>query len=792
MAIPGYKILRKIGDGGMSTVYLAIQLSVGREVALKVLSPELRTDPSFGDRFFREANIVGALSHPNIISIYDVGKQDEHYYIAMDYLPGASCSERIKVGDLSLKEILGIVKNISSALDYASERGFVHCDVKPDNILFRHDGSAVLTDFGIAISIASKEPGIKAVAGTPHYMSPEQTQGKSIDGRSDLYSIGILFYEMLTGERPYQGKDPMALAVKHLTAPVPQLPNEYKIFQALISRMLAKKPAARYQHGREVVDAITALEASLGKEQGIANTEPTALQAFSLLEALLATFGHVFKEMLKRFFSRFEVFTRLRISKNHGLVLKEVDVPALLETDRDGDDNSLKNTAIFESSATNVNTRQFSSDLDEAIEENRARKIASPGLIVVLTLACLAVVLLSYNSKLINIDQFFGTPTADTINTDPSNSPKTAGYSQKRNATGELPVEKDAQVSPLSADFEGNNTGSRKTPTASTEATSLYRLTVNTTPKNARVRILNIKPRYSDGIKLAPGKYHISVSAKGYAPYSRWLNIEKNNRKFSVTLIKLSSVLIPSSVIQDALTKGKKAPAMVVIAAGSFMMGDNISADKTVAKPAHKVTIKNAFAIGIKEVSYAEYDAFANETLRNLPNSFGNDRNTHPVADISWLDASAYTAWLTKKTGKNYRLPTEAEWEYAARAGTSSKYWWQGDSAKKQANCRKGCSSSWVKMFSASSAPVGSFAVNQFGLYDTAGNVGEWVEDCFHEGYKGAPVNGDAWRTPQCKYYSVRGGSFKSDYSDITNASRSRAKPGKRHKTIGFRIVRDL
>ncbi len=793
MAIPGYKILRKIGDGGMSTVYLAIQLSVGREVALKVLSPELRTDPKFCDRFFREANIVGALSHPNIISIYDVGKQDEHFYIAMDYLPGASCSERIKAGDLSLKEILGVVENISSALDYASERGFVHCDIKPDNILFQHDGSAVLTDFGIAISIASKEPGIKSVAGTPHYMSPEQTQGKSIDGRSDLYSLGILFYEMLTGERPYQGKNAMALAVKHLTAPVPQLPNEYKIFQALINRMLAKKPAARYQHGREVVDAITALEASLGKEQGIANTEPTALQAFSLLEALLATFGHVFKEMLKRFFSRFEVFTRLRISKKHGLVLKEVDRSAILETDHGDDDNSLKNTAILESSATNVNTRQFSSNLDEAIAENRARKIVSPRLIAALTLVCLsAAMLLNYNSKRLNIDQIFATPTADTINTKPSNSQKAAEYSQKINATGERPIEKDAQASPLSADFEENNTGRKKPPIASAEASSLYRLTVNTTPKNAKVRILNIKPRYSDGIKLATGKYHISVSAKGYAPYSRWVNIEKNNRKFSVTLIKLSSALKPGSVIQDVLPKGYRAPAIVVIAAGGFMMGDNINVDKTVAKPAHKVTIKNAFAIGIKEVSYAEYDVFAKETQRNLPNSFGNDRNTHPVADISWLDASAYTAWLTKKTGKHYRLPTEAEWEYAARAGTSGNYWWQGDSAKKQANCRKGCSSPWVKMFSASSAPVGSFAVNQFGLYDTAGNVGEWVEDCFHEGYKGAPVNGDAWRTPQCKYYSVRGGSFKSNFSDITNASRSRAKPGKRHKTIGFRIARDL
>ena len=794
MAIPGYKILRKIGDGGMSTVYLSIQLSVGREVALKVLSPELRSDPSFGDRFFREANIVGALSHPNIIAIYDVGKQDEHYYIAMDYLPGQSCSERIKTGDLSLKEILSIIKNIASALDYAHERGFVHCDVKPDNILFRHDGSAVLTDFGIATSTssASKTPGIKAVAGTPHYMSPEQTQGQSIDGRSDLYSLGILFYEMLAGERPYKGKDAIALAVKHLTAPIPQLPSEYKIFQALLNRMLAKKPGSRYQCGKEIVDAITALEGSLGKERGITNTEPTALQAFSLLEALLATFGHVSKEMLKRFFSRFEVLTRLRLSKKHGLVLTKAD--SLLMFDKAGysEENSLDETSIFEPSATNVNTRQFSSDLDDAVAENRAIKIVSPALIALLTMFLFGAAGLSfYHSKSINTDTLFDSSITSTPNADQGDMPEETATDYSQGNTSASP-EKSADTPSFSKNVHEYNADKEKISAKAIKTTSLYRLTINTSPQNARVRILNIKPRYQDGIQLAPGKYHISVKAKGYAPYSRWIIIEKDDRQESITLNKFNSALKTGNIIRDSMPKGKKAPAIVVITAGNFMMGGNINADEKTTKPAHKVSIKRAFAIGVKEVSYAEYDIFAKDTQRELPESFGNNRSAHPVSGISWLDASAYTAWLTEKTGKHYRLPTEAEWEYAARAGTTGNYWWQQDSAKKQANCRKGCNSPWVKIFSASSAPVGSFSSNQFGLYDTAGNVAEWVEDCFQEDYKGVPVNGGAWRNPECKHYAVRGGSFKSAASEITNASRSSAKPGKRHKTIGFRIARDL
>ncbi len=169
--IPGYQVVRKIGNGGMSSVYLAIQFSIGREVALKVLSPELRDDLSFAERFYREANIVGALSHPNVISIYDIGKHNQHYFMAMDYLPGPSCSDLVKDGQLSAVKSVHIVKDISQALAYVHEQGYIHCDIKPDNVLFRHDGTAVLTDFGIARELKNKSAS-NMISGTPHYMSP--------------------------------------------------------------------------------------------------------------------------------------------------------------------------------------------------------------------------------------------------------------------------------------------------------------------------------------------------------------------------------------------------------------------------------------------------------------------------------------------------------------------------------------------------------------------------------------------------------------------------------------------
>lgn len=172
MQIPGYRIIRKINQGGMSTVYLAIQLSVGREVALKVMSPALNADPVFSERFQREANIVGQLSHPNIVSIYDIGRYKNLNYIAMDYLPGGSIHDKMTTG-LSTQESLRITKEIALALDHAHDKGYIHRDIKPENILFRENDAAVLSDFGVAktVSTASRMTNAGTVVGTPHYLS---------------------------------------------------------------------------------------------------------------------------------------------------------------------------------------------------------------------------------------------------------------------------------------------------------------------------------------------------------------------------------------------------------------------------------------------------------------------------------------------------------------------------------------------------------------------------------------------------------------------------------------------
>lgn len=264
IAIPGYKILRPIGEGGMASVFLAVQESLDREVALKVMAPALAANSEFTERFLKEGRITAKLQHQNLVTVYDIGTHAGVYYLAAEFIPGGTLKERINEGGLSVGEILDIVVEMARGLDFAHQKGFVHRDVKPGNILFRKDGSAVLADFGIAKAMDSSSSSTVAGAsiGTPDYMSPEQARAEPVDGRSDLYSLGTVLYEMLTGVPPYQAADPFTVALMHVTQPVPQLSPEYAWLQPLIERTMAKNPAERVQTGALLAEEVHKLLAS--------------------------------------------------------------------------------------------------------------------------------------------------------------------------------------------------------------------------------------------------------------------------------------------------------------------------------------------------------------------------------------------------------------------------------------------------------------------------------------------------------------------------------------------------
>jgi serine/threonine protein kinase len=242
----------------MADVYQAEDTVMGRQVAMKVLPPEFARDPERVARFEKEVRNLAALDHPNIVTIYDVGHDNGCHYYTMALLTGGDLKQRIHQG-LSPAKSLEIVKKMAQALGYAHQKGMIHRDIKPENIMFDDKGRSYLTDLGIARSIGSGTRMTKTgmSIGTPHYMSPEQARGQSVDGRSDLYSLGVVFYEMLTGKVPYDAEETFAVGLMHINDPVPELPVSMASFQCFIDRLLAKNPNDRFPDALQLMNEIT-------------------------------------------------------------------------------------------------------------------------------------------------------------------------------------------------------------------------------------------------------------------------------------------------------------------------------------------------------------------------------------------------------------------------------------------------------------------------------------------------------------------------------------------------------
>ncbi len=308
MEIPGYKIQHRVGQGGMATVYLATQESLDRSVVLKILDVNgPLASETLIERFLSEGRIVATLNHPCIITIYDIGIANDSLYISMEYIEGGDLKTRMEL-PITPDDALDYIAKIGSGLDAAHKMGVVHRDIKPGNIMFRDPDTPLITDFGIAKQTDAIDNDLTATGlflGSPNYVSPEQADGIEIDGRADIYSLGCMFYEMLSGKKPYAAATVFDVIIQHKQAPVPVFEEGLEEFQPLLNKMMAKNREQRFEDAATMVESINKLQRKRKSSPTIIDfdttgvippdrTEQKSTQILNILLLLLMTSGGIF------------------------------------------------------------------------------------------------------------------------------------------------------------------------------------------------------------------------------------------------------------------------------------------------------------------------------------------------------------------------------------------------------------------------------------------------------------------------------------------------------------------
>ena len=619
-----YRILSLLGRGGMADVYRAEDERLGREVALKAVPPEFARDPERIERFEREVRAAARLSHPNIVTVFEFGHGEGQHFYTMDLMAGGDLKARIRTHPegMASEEARRVASAVAQALDYAHRRGFVHRDVKPENILFDEDGRPQLTDFGIARAM---ESGTRMTAtgmsiGSPHYMSPEQAQGLEVDGRSDLYSLGVVLYEMLTGRLPFEAGNTLAVALAHLNEPAPELPAALAGWQPLLNRLLAKSPEDRYGSAGE-------LALTLGSE---------------------------------------------------GLPHAPAQAPA---------------TRVVPVRRQVGPTRRAGASGTRLVEVAKPRA----GLRGALAGAVLALAVVGIGYLALRATK------------GPEPAPAIRGGGQVR----------PAPVRPEAIRPEPVRPTPPATPRIAPDRVRYGSLTLQLEPSDARVTLPDVEPRYQPGVRLPEGRHRVMVRSSGYRTVTRTIDLSGDTR----VRIKLEKQgpSTGESRIFDGI-------GFVWIPPGEFRMGSTSRHADLDETPVTRVRISRGFWMGKFEVTQRQWQA----VMGNNPSRFKDCGGDCPVERIFWNDVQEFIGKLNARSGgRRYRLPTEAEWEYAARAGTETDTY-AGDITKPTGKDPVLHRIAWYGQNSGDRThPVGRKAPNAFGLHDMLGNVSEWVGDRF-------------------------------------------------------------
>ena len=770
MRLGEYEIESVLGSGGFGITYRAYDTHLNTVVAIKEYLPRdfaMRTttrtvvptsqadraDYAWGlERFLDEARTLARFKHPHINQVHRYFEAHGTAYMVLEYIEGETLSAVLQRQEtLSEAQLERLLREVLSGLAEVHAADYVHRDLKPGNLMVRPDGSTVILDFGAARqAVGQRSKSLRSIL-TPGYAPIEQYDSKAEDVGpwSDIYALGIVAYRCISG-----------LSDKELPDAVTRARNQRKG----VGDVAPAETVGKRGYSRPLLRAIDqAIEVhEEDRPQSIAAWRQTlpasTLEGRSLPVPEPSTGGSQHPGPVPPPSSR----------SFHWATV--VGVVALIVVVLTGGVYWLgqRTPGVPPQQATGPGSaadRKPNPQVSPSVPESSPSVVAAPQVypFVVETEPVGAEV------ELLSIEESYRSGL-------------------------ELP-EGRYQIEVRADGYEAQRVWvahtASKEPHRIVLAAVRQPFTIVAEPADARIRILNISERYAAGMALPVGEYAVEVSADGYQTVTETV---AHGTAPTERRIVLAAGRQPGETFRDCPV----CPELVVVPAGSYQMGSPASEEgrDDDEGPVHRVTIAQPFAVGVYEVTFGEWDACVSGGGCNgyRPDAEGWGRGQRPVINVNWEDAQAYVQWLSNQTGQSYRLLSEAEWEYVARAGTTTPFHFGRTIHPSQANYDGDYTYGGGQrgQYRGRTIPVGSFRPNAFGLYDVHGNVWEWVQDCWNGSYAGAPSDGGVWERGDCSRRVLRGGSWINVPWNLRSASRDGIAAGFRHYHDGFRIARSL
>jgi serine/threonine protein kinase len=780
MTIGPYRIIEQIGRGGMATVYKAYHAAMDRHVAIKILPEEYANDPGFRARFEREAKTVANLRHPHILPVFDYGEKSGISYLVMPYIPTGTLKTYLaQEGQLPLDETARIFIRLAEALDYAHRQGVIHRDIKPDNVLFDEDGNALLTDFGLTRMVegGGSLTGT-GVIGTPAYMSPEQGQGMRLDHRSDIYSLGIILYEMVTGDVPFSADTPIAVIFKHVSDPLPlpltMRPDLQEAAENVILKALSKDPKDRFD---TCVAMAKAFEKSIaGQPVGIepppTNQEDEQITAIGIQPTISDSSPDVDTQMLRAGGGKSGI-PRWILALIGILVIAIIAVLASGTLSPGDDEDVASETAAaivatetesptetrLPTDAPSPTNTDFPTETDTPVPTDTYTPTDTPTATNTPDVAAAAQTVIAQQTSQSIIDNATATAAQLTANaqaTEVESVNQTAAATLwTATPTPNFTASVEALMTEWAIDTATqqaiNQTATATwwtdTPTPTFTPTNTPTPTDTLTPSNTPTSTLT-NTQFPTNIPIPPTPIPTATNTPPPPDYSANNPVTSNNQWTPVT-------------------QTFDGVEMVLVPAGCFMMGstdEQIDYAMTLYENAERSWYENEQPVNeicFDEPFWIDRYEVTNEQHGSTGCTNSSLHANQPRNCISWFDARDYCE------GMGGRLPTEAEWEYAARGPDNLIYPWGNDFVADNVVYE---GKSRGKTAAVGSKPGG---ISWVGAYDLSGNLWEWTSTSHYEHSR-----------------VLRGGSFYDTEHVLRSASRDFAYPDLGLYGYGFRCAR--